>query len=146
MKTCSVCGTTKPLDEFHRMAKGPQGRCSDCKPCRLRRVREYRKANQGKEQARQRAYNAKNQEWRREYDLWYKRARKYGLTRADFEAMMKVQGGSCAICRTSTKLVVDHCHESGRVRGLLCSNCNTGLGMFGDDTSRLGGAIEYLNS
>ena len=71
---------------------------------------------------------------------------KYGITLEDFENMRTSQDNSCGICEVIFKGTpyVDHCHSTGKVRGLLCSNCNTGLGMFEDDVDRLREAIRYL--
>lgn len=85
--------------------------------------------------------------------------RKYGLTPAAFDSMLAGQGGACAICSediTGTVYVaardihrtvahIDHCHKTGRVRGLLCTNCNTGIGKFKDDPTRLLQAARYLH-
>lgn len=69
----------------------------------------------------------------------------YGITLEDFDRMMSDQRNSCAICHELlVKPCVDHDHETGVVRGLLCSNCNSGLGMFKDDIRLLAGAIVYL--
>lgn len=58
--------------------------------------------------------------------------RKYGLSEAQYQAMAEKQGGKCAICqgvsKTGRRLSIDHCHSTGRVRGLLCDGCNLGLG------------------
>lgn len=77
--------------------------------------------------------------------------RKYGLERADFDRMVVEQGNRCRICRREpngnghhARLHVDHCHTSGRVRGLLCSNCNTMIGLAGEDPKVLLAAVEYL--
>jgi hypothetical protein len=74
--------------------------------------------------------------------------RKYGMTPADFERMLAAQDGRCAICGAppadGQSLHVDHCHDTGLVRGLLCFNCNAGLGMFDHDGERLGAAATYL--
>lgn len=71
---------------------------------------------------------------------------KYGLTEAEYLAMAEQQGGLCAICHRPPRKVlhVDHCHKTGRVRGLLCHACNVGLGWLGDEPSRMRAAIEYL--
>lgn len=81
---------------------------------------------------------------------WSKIKGKYGITREQWEAMLAEQGGRCAICRGTRPggrggvWAVDHDHATGVVRGLLCSLCNTGLGMFGDSTQRLSDALAYL--
>lgn len=72
----------------------------------------------------------------------------YGITPDKYEEMFKKQNGVCAICENPPKegkrLGVDHCHDSGDVRGLLCDDCNTGLGKFRDDPDLLNAAREYL--
>ena len=75
------------------------------------------------------------------------RLRLYGLTREDYERLMRSQGERCAICLSSPDrpLVVDHCHATGRVRGLLCGRCNSAIGLMDDDPTRASRAAEYLN-
>jgi hypothetical protein len=72
----------------------------------------------------------------------------YGITAAEAEALLTSQGGVCAICRTDEwgdlAPHVDHDHESGAVRGVLCQACNHGLGKFRDDPGRLRAAADYL--
>lgn len=78
------------------------------------------------------------------------RLRQFRMTLDEFNEMLKSQGGGCAICgysdRSDPKFfpAVDHCHSAGHVRGLLCMNCNQGLGKFKDQPSRLLAAVEYL--
>ncbi len=82
--------------------------------------------------------------------------RRYGISLDEYKMMLLSQGGMCAICRnpettvhksgTPHTLNVDHCHETGRVRGLLCSLCNTAIGKMHDDPSRLRAAAMYLES
>lgn len=78
---------------------------------------------------------------------------KYGISPDDYLAMWHQQGGKCAVCREPEvskrkgavlNLAVDHCHKTGRVRGLLCSSCNGGMGLFKDSPERLMAAIRYL--
>lgn len=77
---------------------------------------------------------------------------RYGLTLEEFEEILELQGGVCAICKQPEKdrykrrLCVDHDHETGKVRGLLCHMCNTALGKFSDDPDRLDAAAAYLRS
>jgi hypothetical protein len=74
-----------------------------------------------------------------------KRARRYGLTLAQYRALQARQGNACAICRKVTGvLCIDHCHVTGRVRGLLCPKCNSALGFCGDDPRLLRAALAYL--
>jgi hypothetical protein len=86
-----------------------------------------------------------------EYRRRDSRLRKYGLTPEGFDALLASQGGRCAICRSkSPKSVrngtwcVDHDHVTGQVRGLLCSPCNRGVGMLGDDPKVLRAALRYV--
>ena len=69
----------------------------------------------------------------------------YGLTEAEVDAMREAQGGLCLICqRPERDLVVDHCHATGHVRGLLCNSCNLALGFAKDDVDLLSRARDYL--
>ena len=84
--------------------------------------------------------------------------RTYGISAAELDALLAAQGGVCAICQKPSRgrpngksrpdhvpsLHVDHCHSTGRVRGLLCSPCNTMIGLSGEDPEVLLAAIEYL--
>lgn len=83
-------------------------------------------------------------------DYIYKRNRwlkQYGLTEEDYQGMLSKQNFSCAICENADEpLRVDHCHTTGKVRGLLCHRCNTGLGLFKDNVRNLETAIRYLSN
>jgi hypothetical protein len=70
----------------------------------------------------------------------------YGLSPEDYDRLSARQGGVCAICmrRPVDALCIDHCHRTGRIRGLLCRRCNSALGFFRDDEIRLRSAIAYL--
>lgn len=93
------------------------------------------------------AVKAKNQKQRlRDYKL-EARFKKYGLTSDIFFSMLSEQKGKCQICYgsiTADTANIDHCHRTDAVRGLLCRNCNLGLGYFSDEISRLSNAIQYL--
>jgi hypothetical protein len=107
-----------------------------------------------------RAYARENQKRFRENNWrgWYssKLKSKYGITLEGYEALLKKQNGMCAICKKPEKaasyrkpgarlsLSVDHCHTTGKVRGLLCANCNRGLGLFQHDRAILKSASAYL--
>ena len=74
--------------------------------------------------------------------------RTYDITYKDYQLLSEEQGGTCAICNckcdTGKRLAVDHCHTTGKVRGLLCARCNRGLGNFDDDLDRLQASVLYL--
>lgn len=68
----------------------------------------------------------------------------YGMSLEEYRQKSQLQSSRCAICRREANLFVDHCHQTGQVRGLLCSRCNSALGLFMDDLGSLSKAIEYL--
>lgn len=76
---------------------------------------------------------------------WWNLFSAYGITKEEYEAMCNKQKGECCICRCKAKLVVDHCHATNKIRGLLCSSCNVGLGHFKDNMNLLQAAINYLS-
>lgn len=126
MKTCPRCGTKKPLTDFHACVTSKDGRVSWCKKCRI--------CNTVKRTAislRERNYS-----------------RKYGVSVdwVDFE--LKRRKGLCDICGECCGdrevLSLDHNHETGKLRGFLCNNCNRGLGLLGDSLKQLRNAVKYL--
>lgn len=159
MKPCSRCLEEKDHSEFNRDKSKRLGLSSWCKSCVSERHRErYANDPEYREKHKKKSDRAKASilAWKRsEHGRRVSRAgelkRKFGLTLADFARMKNEQGGGCAICGTTepggqgNRLHVDHDHTSGQVRGLLCSNCNRGLGHFQDDPELLRKAISYLN-
>jgi hypothetical protein len=121
---CSKCYRHFPKDHFIPDKRYKRGCGSYCKECRSNA------ASKNPAQARK----------RNEYNH-YKR---YGLTKEDYDAMYADQGGVCAICESSEKLVIDHCHKTGNVRGLLCTLCNVMLGQARDNKKVLIAAVSYL--
>lgn len=115
-QTCRICGIEKPIDEFYfRKELGKPRR--ECKTCLI-------EAN---------------------------RYRTLGVCNVKYDEMLVKQHGKCAICGSTlnssryTKFAVDHCHKTGKVRGLLCTSCNTALGLMKDSPERLQAAAKYLN-
>lgn len=108
-----------------------------------------------KQRAQASAWAAANPERRREHSRKYAQSdkrhhrdlmAKYGITLAEYEATLEAQGGVCAICGgvDNRRLNVDHCHKTGRVRGLLCTGCNgASLGKLGHDPERAEARAEY---
>ena len=139
IKICKTCKESKPITEFHKRKDGKAGTRSSCIVCMRKKHLEYYHSRGGKELQADRSYK---------HNL-----KKYGLTEEDYKSLLEGQQGRCAICRsdetqrTNTRynLFVDHCHATGKVRGLLCHHCNVGLGHFKDQQELLNKAIEYLN-
>ncbi|QBP33246.1 endonuclease VII [Gordonia phage BrutonGaster] len=80
----------------------------------------------------------------RECDADRKLRERYGISLAEYKDLLDEQDGKCAICHTVAKLHVDHCHVTGKKRGLLCSQCNTAIGLLKEDLNLLSRAAEYL--
>lgn len=74
------------------------------------------------------------------------RARTYDISLSQVIAILEEFDNKCAVCSSTERLVIDHCHETGRVRGVLCGKCNSALGFVDDSTERLGDLIDYLTS
>jgi hypothetical protein len=70
----------------------------------------------------------------------------YGLSEEEYNELLRQQNGNCALCQQFAKLTIDHCHKTGRIRGLLCMKCNVSLGGLGDDICGLERAIIYLKN
>jgi hypothetical protein len=201
VKTCRACGIKKPLEEFHKASKSPDGRQYRCKPCAISAARQRAIDNPEAKREADRKYSASgknkaNRKRRREgpkrelileqkRESWYRnhesnlgklRERQadpefrrkqreryarwreknprghrkwslpyfYGITLEQWDEMVIAQLGQCAICGRQADLVVDHCHDSQRVRALLCTTCNSGLGHFKDDPARMRAAADYI--
>ncbi|SRR6266567_3717702 len=122
--------------------------------------RAYRQtpAQRDRKRAYMREYNIRNREKRlarakldwANRDLSHeknmRRKRRYGLPPGEFERIAEKQAGMCALCRVKPPCDVDHCHDTDKVRGLLCRSCNIGLGMLGDSIDGVLRAIEYLRN
>ena len=117
-------------------------RCGECKEAYSAWRRERYYANHEAEKARLRASYARNREQR----LLAKKCATYAITPAAFDALLDEQGGTCAACgRISNRtLCVDHDHQCGMVRGLLCNNCNFALGLLGESQKRIQSLADYL--
>ncbi|WP_244876855.1 endonuclease VII domain-containing protein [Winogradskya consettensis] len=122
---CADCDSIKLLADFPRNRADITGYATYCKPCHNARGKE----------SKQRLHGGS-----REYHL----RRRYGIGQAEFDELLAEQGGVCAICGVEDPQHLDHDHRTGWVRGILCFNCNGGLGQFRDDPVFLAGAIAYL--
>jgi hypothetical protein len=103
-------------------------------------LRKWKAKNKDKVRATNKAWANNNREKMTGRHL----RRKYGLTLVEFRAMSAAQNHQCLICARYKKLCVDHCHTTNRVRGLLCQDCNKGLGCFREDPKAFRAAVKYL--
>ena len=108
----------------------------------------WREANPEQAKNNRRRYYEENKEKEIQYSTNYNRLRKIGITPEQYNTLLQKQNGVCAICKQtcSRALAADHCHTTGKVRGLLCNNCNRGLGHFKDSRELLETASAYLNT
>lgn len=151
-RTCTLCGAEKPLTDYYEQRRSKGGRLSRCKPCVIRVSNKYRakRKAEGRLRPRQRtpeqlAYEAAWRESNREKTLAAQRKSKYGLTDEQYRSMLAEQDGRCLICLIDMdRPHVDHCHSTGRVRGLLCGHCNKAIGLLRDDPDAALRAAEYL--
>lgn len=125
MKYCPNCKEIKPVTEFGKNKAEKSGFTAYCLPCHNTVMREQRVKRDGST---------------RNFHL----KRRYGLTEVEVEEMIAKQGGKCMICRVAKAEHVDHDHKTGKVRGILCFNCNGGLGQFKDHWDVMARAIAYL--
>jgi len=142
-KSCTSCKEVKPLTEFSIVQTGKRTGNSfpRCKVCRNKQHKERKERDPS-------IY--------RRIEWPSKLKRLYGITVDQYYSMLESQGGGCAICGTKVPssrkrkyasvemFFVDHCHATGKVRGLLCSRCNRGIGFFDDSIDKLNLAVNYL--
>jgi hypothetical protein len=133
LKKCLDCAEIKPLSAFY-VASRDGSYQPNCKPCGTKRVAAWRAANPERARKMYRTAHMK---------------RSYGLTPEQYNAMHAEQKGCCAICRRHASelprgLAIDHDHETNEVRGLLCHQCNAGIGFLGEDPVNLKSALDYL--
>lgn len=134
-KRCPRCQESKDLAYFGVDNSRHDGRNKYCRACqRAIRVESYYR-NPEKPRAYARNYRAR----------WHLQ-KHYGISKEDFDALLEKQGGKCAICHREERLAVDHNHESGHVRGLLCWRCNVGLGFLAHFRANLDEVLAYLDS
>lgn len=141
MKTCTKCKLELDETEFHKNSRSKDGLRSYCKECNKGYYQKYKSDDPERVKNKWRVASKKYHTYdgRRNKTL-----RGYGLTEETYNKMYDAQEGKCAICESELTLCVDHCHKSNQVRGLLCNNCNLGLGMFQDNPDRIREAIAYL--
>jgi hypothetical protein len=141
MKQCTVCKETKELDQFYNVKSTKDGKGYRCKECDNKARQKWSANNPERSHLSQRQRNLKH---------------RFGVDLEWYENQFKKQNYSCAICETKTNKTVgdrqfwnfsvDHCHDSGKIRGILCNNCNRALGLFQDNPELLKKAASYVES
>lgn len=136
MKICTKCGESKPLDQFYVYSPENNLRRGSCATCHSKRAREWIAANP------ERARATSRRRLLRE---------KYGLNTEQYDALLEAQGGCCACCGSTEPrgkgeqtFAVDHDHETGQLRGILCHPCNRAIGLLGDTAEGVRKALLYL--
>jgi hypothetical protein len=151
LKICKQCDKELPLDSFGTyVSRGTEYTRTVCKECRSENARNQRDDHtRYLERQQYKRKKENNPEATSDYYRDWHLRRKYGITLEEFNALSEEQGHLCAICGKSNtlhgKLVVDHNHNTGEVRGLICSPCNSALGHAQDSVNVLEKMIDYLN-
>ena len=133
MKKCTKCGEQKPLSDFYKSAKAFDNLQSCCKLCH---------------KAVCKTSHAKNKPKRNLYNKKYNIEKTYGISFDSYLKLVESQNNKCQICKNTLKTGknthLDHCHSTGKIRGVLCGKCNTGIGQFNDSIELLKSAVSYI--
>jgi hypothetical protein len=143
-----MCGEEKPLDLFYNKKGGRLGKTPSCKLCTD--VKNKKHANSPSAKKAKEVWKVKNYVRNRSYDTLTRFGIDYPTYLEEVDTRLAQQGGVCAICHKSPYKgkrgpVLDHCHESGTIRGVLCWTCNSAIGHLEDDPETLHRAIDYLS-
>lgn len=138
-KECSYCSSIKPHSEFHKDKNNTRGKglAYYCKTCALYKGKQFHSLK-----------NKDNPEYKEKVRQQYLK-RTFGISKETFLELLNQQNGKCLICgigllEKGTLTHIDHCHTTNKIRGILCTNCNRGLGHFKDNILILRMAIQYL--
>lgn len=151
MKKCSKCKEIKSLDNFCKNKRSSDNTHWYCKNCQ----KEQRNKNRLVYNEYQRLYRMQNREKILEREKLNRKLSldkvknnklmsRYKISLKEYNDMLLKQENKCKICNKIKELVVDHCHKTGKVRGLLCFKCNQGLGFLKDDAVLMDRAIKYI--
>ena len=144
---CSKCGERKVLEAFEKRKEGKDGYRGTCTLCRAEKSKTYIRSIASKENSKQ-----LQQEYYKDPTFVAKKKQQaagsryhriYGITIEEYNEIM-TSAVECAICGKTSGLVYDHCHTTGKFRGVLCRSCNLGLGSLGDSADMLEKAYLYL--
>lgn len=150
IKRCPKCQIEKPFAEYPKNRRGAHGINTYCLTCSAENTRAIRATPEGQQvhRAASKRWQEANKERHKDNNAQWR----YGVTHGTYDAMLAAQEGKCAICETTepgnglARFPIDHCHTSKAIRGLLCSNCNRGLGYFKDSSTRMRRAADYVDS
>lgn len=156
MRKSPTCIDCRVVFTYEHTGGPTRQRCDTCRALRKAerdkaKTKAYRERDpeRAREQSRRHHLKRKDRpEWRA-YKNQAEMVQKYGITMVKFNELLENQGGVCAICASphrgsGKRFHVDHCHDTNKVRGLLCGNCNTAIGLLGDDPERAEKAAAYL--
>ena len=159
MKVCARCNIPKETEEFNKNGQQKDGKHVYCKTCVSLYAEKYYGTHKekilGRSRNRRLADPEKNKKFHRDYRIKFpdrirnsRLLKAYGINLETWNALFDSQEKCCAICRTENPGArgwnTDHNHTTGKVRGILCSGCNIGLGLFKDDIKSLLRTVEYL--
>jgi hypothetical protein len=145
MRKCNICKIDYPMSHFFLKRGKPR---TYCKTCSYATAKSYR-ARLKKDPSIKKKFETKEERQKRKLS----KINQYGITELDKIKLLEIQKHRCAICEghetivrggKTISLCIDHNHKTGKVRGLLCSNCNRGLGYFKDNMKSLLNAIRYI--
>lgn len=154
MKECTKCHRMLAMEDYRNKKRGMFGKNASCRKCEARQAREYRKDKQVKKQLAQYSKEYSKRPIYKKVRLKTRLKAMYNMTYNEYEEMLKEQNGACAICGNDEivfdrlgrpqRLSVDHDHKTGKVRGLLCVNCNRGISAFKENEKLFENAVKYL--
>lgn len=143
-KDCYGCKKNKFIQEFGMDNSKPDGKSIYCRVCNRGKCAKSRLKDKDKRITYRQENKTKIRKQSRDYILRLR----YGITEIEFNQQFEKQGKKCALCDSNKSdkknFVVDHCHKTGKIRGILCSYCNRALGMFKDSKDNLIKAIKYI--
>ena len=152
-KVCSKCKQEKNINKFYKKKINKDGLTYECNECHKKYYKTYYLKNKEEINIKRKPYFIEyaklNKNKKRKYNKNYHLKRRYGISAIQFEELLKKQNYKCSICKTNLnniKQCVDHCHTTEQIRGILCDNCNVGLGKFKDNEAIMLNALQYIKS
>lgn len=157
-KKCTKCLKLKQLTDFNICKANPDGFQFACKTCKKTWYKRHYKVNRAKMIAKTVKYRKEHKEEWLKYSADYRKINKekirfkkilkiYNLTQEEYQNIFLNQDQKCAICKKKDFYpAIDHNHITGKVRGILCMNCNSGIGNLGDSIERIEAALNYLKN